>query len=65
MPITYHRLRPEHAQQYRAIRLESLQQHPESFSSTYASQRQKPKLAFEQFIEEQALDKFVMGAFNI
>ncbi|MEM7536935.1 MAG: GNAT family N-acetyltransferase [Chloroflexota bacterium] len=64
MTITYHRLEPKHAQHYRAIRLESLQRHPDSFSSTYASQVQQPKLAFEGFIEAQTLGKFVMGAFD-
>lgn len=56
-------LSPAHSQQYRALRLESLKQHPECFGSGYEAQRKLPKLYFEGLIESASRDSVMIGAF--
>ncbi len=62
--MTYRKLRPEESGLYRSIRLESLQLYPDSFCSTYEQQLEKEKLGFENYIEIEHPDKFIMGAFK-
>lgn len=63
MEIVYRKLTPPESGEYRKIRLESLQNAPDNFGSTYESESKKAKLAFEQNIEEQPEGKFIIGAF--
>lgn len=62
--ITYTKLQPSHALQYRQLRLESLKVYPDSFGSTYEEQQLKEKLAFEHYIEQAASNAFIIGAFS-
>ncbi|MBP2619561.1 hypothetical protein [Chryseobacterium jejuense] len=48
---------------YRTIRLESLEQFPESFEATYQEAMNTEKLRMETDIENQTVEKFVFGAF--
>ena len=64
MKISYRKLTANDAVQYRAIRLESLKAHPESFGSTYAEQSRLPKLMFEKALEQPVDARFVIGAFE-
>jgi RimJ/RimL family protein N-acetyltransferase len=64
MKISYRKLGPADAGQYRAIRLESLKLHPDSFGSSYEEQRELPKLMFEKALKAPVDDRFVMGAFE-
>jgi diamine N-acetyltransferase len=64
MPISYHKLTVADAPLYRAIRLESLQAHPQSFGSTYEEQSKLPKLMFEQALESPQDERFLIGAFD-
>jgi ribosomal protein S18 acetylase RimI-like enzyme len=63
MNISYRRLTPLDSKIYRETRLESLKLYPDNFGSNYEEQKALPKLAFEQFIEQQVPDKFIVGAF--
>lgn len=63
MSFTYRRLQPHEAGIYRSLRLEALKNHPDNFDSTYAAESAKPKLSFEESIEHQSTDRFIMGAF--
>ena len=60
--IEYRKLRPEESRKYRLLRLESLQEYPNSFGSKYEVESQKTKLAFEKFIEESNPDCLIVGA---
>jgi RimJ/RimL family protein N-acetyltransferase len=64
MEISFRKLDPIAARQYRQIRLESLKNHPESFTSTYEEQNKLPKLKLEEEIERESKDLFVVGAFD-
>ena len=64
MEITYRKLGPADAAQYRAIRLESIRAHPESFGSGYEAQAKLPKLMFEQALERPYDQRFLIGAFD-
>lgn len=64
MNISYRKLAPDNSKQYRAIRLESLRLHPESFGADYEEQSALPKLMFEKAIEEPVDERFVMGAID-
>lgn len=61
--IKFKKLSPEDSKKYRAIRLESLQEYPHHFGSTYQEQKQKEKLFFEGLIETSHSECFVIGAF--
>lgn len=60
--ILFRKLKPSEAKRYRSLRLESLQQYPDSFGSTYEDQKRREKLAFEKYIEEQTPENFIVGA---
>jgi RimJ/RimL family protein N-acetyltransferase len=64
MSIHYRKLLPKDAKEYRKIRLECLEKYPYNFGSTFQEERNRPKLAFEEYIEQQANGKFFTGAFN-
>lgn len=64
MNIQYRKLLPEESKMYRTIRLESLQQFPESFGVTYEEAVKHEKLRMELDIENQTLERFVTGAFH-
>jgi len=64
MEIEFRKLRPEDSQSYRTIRLECLKNFPDNFGATYEEQSVLPKLAWEEFIEQQSPDKFTVGAFD-
>jgi ribosomal protein S18 acetylase RimI-like enzyme len=64
MPITYHKLQPDEAALYRAVRLTCLQTEPDNFGTTYAEEAARPKLRFETFIEEPDDDHALFGAFD-
>ena len=60
--IKYRKLNPEESEKYRLLRLESLQKCPNSFGSKYEDERQKEKLAFENFIEASNPESIIVGA---
>lgn len=62
--IEYRKLKPSESADYRAIRLESLNEYPNSFGSTYEEQKQKNKLSFETFIEESNPECLIVGAWH-
>lgn len=62
--MIYRRLGPNDALQYRAVRLEALKAHPQSYGSNYESQHQLPKLKFEQILEDPNDNSFMIGAFD-
>jgi RimJ/RimL family protein N-acetyltransferase len=64
MAIAYRKLSTAESKLYRAIRLESLQAHPESFGSTFQEQSTLPRLMFERAIEQADEGRFVIGAFD-
>ena len=64
MDITYRRLSTIDLEQYRSIRLESLKEYPDSFGASYEDQKNKKKLGFEEYIEQELPDKFIVGAFD-
>jgi RimJ/RimL family protein N-acetyltransferase len=64
MSIHYRKLLPTDAKEYRKIRLECLEKYQENFGSTFQEERTRPKLAFEEYIEQQTNGKFFTGAFN-
>ena len=63
MNIDYHILLPQESMNYRTIRLESLEKFPESFCVSYQDALKIEKFRLESDIENQAQDRFVMGAF--
>ena len=64
MNITYQKLTAVNAPSYRAIRLESIKAHPDSFCAIYEKQKQLPKLMFERALETPIDSRFVIGAFD-
>lgn len=64
MNITYRILQPADAPAYRQLRLEALKLHPANFGSTYEDESNKPRLAFETYIQQQVPGKFIAGAFD-
>jgi len=64
MQITYRKVLPTECELYRAIRLESLKEYPNSYGSVYAEQMVKAKLGFESNIENQDRKQFIIGAFD-
>jgi len=58
------RLAPGESGAYRALRLESLRRYPDSFGSTYEEEARLAHLPFETAIEEDAAERFVVGAFT-
>lgn len=64
MDISYRKLVAAESKQYREIRLESLQLHPESFGTTFEEQSKLPKLGFESALEQPTDERFMMAAFD-
>ena len=60
--IEYRKLRSSESKKYRFLRLESLEKYPNSFGSKYEEQKQREKLAFENFIEQSNPECFIIGA---
>lgn len=63
MQITYRKLKSTEAQVFRRIRLECLQNFPEKFGTIFEDEVVKPKLYFEEVIEQNSADLFFFGAF--
>ena len=64
MQLTYRKLKPNETVLYRQLRLESLKKYPDNFGSNYEAQKSKLKLGFENYIEQESIDEFIMGAFD-
>lgn len=62
--ISIRKLLPPDAPAYRVVRLDCLQQFPHYFGADYETERWKPKLAYEAYIEAQPEGQFVFGAFD-
>lgn len=60
--IDYRKLKPNESKYYRFLRLESLEKYPNSFGSKHEDEKQKGKLAFENYIETSDPDCFIVGA---
>lgn len=60
--ITYRKLKQKESKDYRFIRLESLEKYPSSYGSTAEKEKQKAKLAFENYIETSDPENFIVGA---
>ena len=63
MRFTYRKLKPSEAQDFRRVRLECLQNFPDSFGTLFDDEAGKPKLYFEELIEQNRPDVFFFGAF--
>ena len=63
MKISYKVLTQEHSEQYRALRLQSLKLYPEAFCAVYAEQVQLEKLYFQELMEQNVQEHFMLGAF--
>jgi RimJ/RimL family protein N-acetyltransferase len=63
MQITYRKLKPTEAKDFRRVRLECLKNFPDSFGTLYEDEVGKPKLYFEELIEQDTPDVFFFGAF--
>jgi ribosomal protein S18 acetylase RimI-like enzyme len=63
MKIEYRRLLSHESAMYRAIRLESLEQFPDSFEADYQHALNTEKLRIEIDIENQTAEKMAFGAF--
>jgi ribosomal protein S18 acetylase RimI-like enzyme len=61
--IIYRKLKPTEAQDFRRLRLECLQNFPDSFGTLYEDEIGKSKLYFEDLIEKDVPDVFFFGAF--
>ena len=61
--IIYRKLKSSEAVDFRRIRLECLQNFPDSFGTLYEDEVGKPKLYFEELIEQNVPDGFFYGAF--
>jgi ribosomal protein S18 acetylase RimI-like enzyme len=64
MNIEYRTLLPYESKIYRTIRLESLKEFPESFGARYEEALEIEKFRMENDIENQLLERFVVGAFS-
>lgn len=64
MQITYRKLKPLEAPDFRRVRLESLERFPEFFGTAYEDEAVKPKLFLEAHIERDSPDVFCFGAFT-
>ena len=61
--IIYRKLKPTEARDFRRVRLECLQNFPDSFGTLYEDEVEKPKLYFEDLIEQDTPDVFFFSAF--
>jgi len=64
MTIQIRKLKPYDSPKYREIRLACLKNDPDSFGTLYEEEAKIPKLKFETFIESEAQDHFMFGAFD-
>lgn len=64
MNIGYRTLLANESKIYRTIRLESLKKFPESFGARYEEALEIEKFRMENDIENQLLERFVIGAFS-
>lgn len=64
MQVSYRKLKSNEAQEFRRVRLECLKSFPESFGTLYEDEAGKPKLYFEENIEQDSADIFFFGAFS-
>ena len=64
MQIVYRKLKPSEAIDFRRVRLECLRKAPENFGTLYEDEAGKPKLYFEELIEQDLADVFFFGAFS-
>lgn len=64
MQLIYRKLKPTEAKDFRRVRLECLQRFPDNFGTLYADEVNKPKLYFEDLIEQNLPDSFFFGAFD-
>lgn len=62
MQISYRKLKSTEAQDFRRVRLECLQNFPESFGTLYEDEVGKAKLYFEEIIEQDSSDVIFFGA---
>ncbi len=65
MKIVFRKLVVEDSKNYRSIRLESLKLNPNSFETTYEEQEKLKKLMFEEALENDADDRFVVGELEL
>lgn len=63
MQIIYRKLKSSEAQDFRRVRLECLQNFPDSFGTLYEDEVGKAKLYFEELIEQNPADVIFFGAF--
>jgi len=63
MKISYKVLTGEHSEQYRALRLQSLKLYPEAFCAVYSEQAKLEKLYFQELMEGDVHEHFMLGAF--
>lgn len=64
MKIIYRKLKSDEAKDFRRVRLECLQNFPESFGTLFEDEAGKAKLYFEEKIEQNVPDIFFFGAFS-
>lgn len=64
MQIVYRKIKPSEAADFRRVRLECLRKFPDNFGTLYEDEVSKPKLYFEELIEQNLSDAFFFGAFN-
>jgi GNAT superfamily N-acetyltransferase len=64
MNITYQILSSAHLNNYRAIRLECLQNYPQNFGSLYEDEVLCSELKFDKIIRENNGKDFLYGAFD-
>jgi RimJ/RimL family protein N-acetyltransferase len=63
MQIEYRKLGKSDKAIYRQTRLECLYKFPDNFGSTYEEESQESQLKFEQIIENEEVDSFMVGVF--
>lgn len=61
--ITYRRLSFSDIDKYHKIRLKCLQDHPDSFGTTYEEEIQKSTYKFDEYLQQESHQNFLTGAF--
>ncbi|MEM7375543.1 MAG: GNAT family protein [Bacteroidota bacterium] len=64
MEIIYRKLDASEVDSYHDIRLTCLQEHPDSFGTTYEEEINKEKLKFDEYLARDDPQNFIMGAFE-
>ena len=62
--INYRKLKISDIAQYHEIRLKCLQEHPNSFGTTYEEEIKKEELKFDEYILRGDEQSFILGAFK-